>query len=159
MSLDGLKPLAEYCIDNLALEWISQGHQLSGAAASSLTSHIEQTPTGVMVSILTDKEYMFIQNQGVRPERIKYPIQVMVNYLVQRGINPEAAKKIAWAVRAVHLREGMQTRASARYSKTGHRKGFVEDMIQRCEAAIEKLAFDWAKEYFSQKINEALKTA
>ena len=107
----------------------AQGHVNTGKLSQSIDYQIvndEKTIIGRMFFA----DYGIFVNVGVRADRVRYPIRVMVEWFQQRGLSEREATRAAWATRAVHQREGIPTRASARFSETGERTRFVETTIE-----------------------------
>jgi hypothetical protein len=55
------------------------------------------------------------------------------------GASDKEALGIAFAIASKHKREGMPTRASARFSQTGKRTGFIEVALLSKEQEIEQV--------------------
>jgi hypothetical protein len=47
------------------------------------------------------------------------------------GKSEKEAKSIAFAIASKHKKEGMPTKTSARFSKTGKRTGFIEQALDK----------------------------
>jgi len=141
--LDNLQKLADD-IGDLAMtvvanEWKAQGHNMTGAAIRNM-----ETVTRVEVNRLIIEGlvpfYMAINNQGVPPEKIPYYpgsgnktskyIDALISYAkVRMNKSDKDAKSVAFAIASVQKKEGMPTKASVKYSKTGRRTGFIETAL------------------------------
>jgi hypothetical protein len=87
-------------------------------------------------------DYMAINNQGVPANKIPYYpgsgrktskyIDGLIEYAKKRmGKSDKEAKSVAFAIASKHKREGMPTKASARFSSTGRRTGFIEIALEK----------------------------
>jgi hypothetical protein len=143
--LEGLQKLADdisaLAIEVIAMEWRAQGHELSGSAVKQMETVIrEEIATIVIEGYVPD--YMAINNSGVTAARIPYTpnsgrppskyISGLIDYVKRRmGKSDKEAKGIAFAIASKHKKEGMPTKASARYSSTGKRTGFIEHALDK----------------------------
>lgn len=139
-----LDKLGKAIIDRIALEWQRQGHQLTGAFEQSL----EYDYDGEYLNIYGN-HYGKILETGVTAANIPYTpgsgatsskyIQGLARYAMLRmGVDERTALSIAFAIARTHKREGMPTRASAVYSQTGRRTGFVEDSVPDIDQLVEE---------------------
>lgn len=55
------------------------------------------------------------------------------------GKSEREAQRIAFAIASKHKREGMPTKASRRFSKTGKRTGFIEQALDDIEPQLAQL--------------------
>jgi hypothetical protein len=143
--LEGLQKLADdislLAITVVANEWRAQGHELSGSAVKQMETVIrEEIATIIIEGYVPD--YMAINNSGVTAARIPYTpnsgrppskyISGLIDYVKRRmGKSDKEAKGIAFAIASKHKQEGMPTKASARYSNTGKRTGFIEQALEK----------------------------
>ena len=151
--LDGLQKLADdislLAITVVANEWRAQGHELSGSAVRQMETVIrEEIATIVIEGYVPD--YMAINNSGVTAARIPYTpnsgrppskyISGLIDYVQRRmGKSEKEAKSIAFAIASKHKKEGMPTKTSARFSKTGKRTGFIEQALDKNSAKFIEL--------------------
>lgn len=123
----------------LQTELEQQGHRLTGNLEKSLQYEIKPTTDGFS-AIMTSADYGIFIEFGVRPARIPYSgrtgkggkskyIEGLIRYFQLRGLPQREAQRAAFATAAVHKREGMPTRASYRFSRTGERTGFVKSVL------------------------------
>jgi exonuclease V gamma subunit len=93
---------------------------------------------------------MAINNSGVTAARIPYTpnsgrppskyISGLIDYVQRRmGKSEKEAKSIAFAIASKHKKEGMPTKTSARFSKTGKRTGFIEQALDKNSAKFIEL--------------------
>lgn len=143
--LDNLQKLADD-IGDLAMtvvanEWKAQGHNLTGSAIKQMETMVKfQINTLIIEGLIPD--YMAYNNSGVNAERIPYYpgsgnktskyIDGLMRYAKQRfGASDKESKSIAFAIASKHKKEGMPTKASAKYSSTGKRTGFIETALDK----------------------------
>lgn len=129
-----IKPILENVMQTMQTRFRAmlkaQGHVNRGTLSDSIQYSVEVSgDTGIGKMEIAD--YGIYVNVGVKANRINYPIQVLIDWFQDRGLSEREATSAAWATRAVHKREGMPTRASARFSETGNRLGFVEDTVEQ----------------------------
>jgi len=122
-------------------EWKAQGHNLTGSAIKQMETMVKfQINTLIIEGLIPD--YMAINNEGVKAERIPYYpgsgnktskyIDGLMRYAKQRfGASDKESKSIAFAIASKHKKEGMPTKASAKYSSTGKRTGFIETALDK----------------------------
>ena len=143
--LEGLQKLADdistLAISVVALEWRAQGHELSGSAVKQMETMVKfEINTLVIEGFVPD--YMAINNEGVSSNKIPYYpnsgrktskyIDGLIDYAKRRmGKSDKEAKSVAFAIASKHKREGMPTKASARFSSTGKRTGFIEIALEK----------------------------
>ena len=125
----------------VANEWKAQGHNLTGSAIKQMETMVQfQINTLIVEGLIPD--YMAINNSGVKAERIPYYpgsgrkeseyIKGLMRYAKQRfGASDKESKSIAFAIASKHKKEGMPTKASAKYSSTGKRTGFIETALDK----------------------------
>lgn len=144
--MDGviIQKIADLAKDAVIIAWRAQGHELTGKAAQELETRIVETTNGVTIDGFV-VDYMVPNNTGVIPSRIPYSpgsgagsskyIDGLINYVKLRmGKSDKEAKSIAFAIASKHKREGMPTKASARFSSTGKRTGFIDEALDGKEA-------------------------
>ena len=140
--LDIIRPVfleaMEIFRDEMALEARAQGHYQTGAGESSLEIEVKESTTGLQ-GVITGQGYLLVVNAGLPPERIRYPIRVMIQYFRRHGLSDREATRAAWATRTIHKRTGMPTRGSYAFSSTGERKGFLTRAIDRGLSKVSKL--------------------
>jgi hypothetical protein len=143
--LEGLQKLADdisaLAIEVIAMEWRSQGHELSGSAVKQMETLVKfEINTLVIEGLVPD--YMAINNEGVPSNKIPYYpnsgrktskyIDGLIDYVKRRmGKSDKEAKGIAFAIASKHKLEGMPTKGSVRFSTTGKRTGFIEQALDK----------------------------
>ena len=123
---------------DISMKLKEQGHNNTGSLLNSISYKITQTAD----SIITDfylNNYGNIVDFGVRANRIPYRrgsgakkskyIDGLINYFQSKGLSDAESKRAAFATANVHKQDGMPTKASSRFSKTGERTGFITKVI------------------------------
>lgn len=123
--------------DSIRKESRDQGHYLTGGLERSLTASVTE---GSNETILEGEIvfYASILNEGVRPEKAsmkQFPF--LVKYWQLRGLDPKSARRAAAATIKKWMKEGMPTKASSRFSKTGQRKEMITKAISKVSARVD----------------------
>lgn len=139
--------IAKLVETRLKLEIKEQGHKLTNKLIDSVGYKIERT--GGDFTIIFDMEfYGAILDKGVTAARIPFGgkgtgaktskyIQGLTRYARLRfNVNAKEAVKIAFAIAHKQKKQGMPTKVSFKFSKTGKRTGFIEDTLQDVEKDI-----------------------
>jgi hypothetical protein len=133
--------ISALAIQVIAMEWRAQGHELSGSAVKQMETVVRMEINTLVIDGLVP-DYMAINNQGVPSNKIPYYpgsgrktskyIDGLIDYVKRRmGKSEKEAKGIAFAIASKHKKEGMPTKTSARFSKTGRRTGFIEIALEK----------------------------
>jgi hypothetical protein len=133
----------------VANEWRAQGHELSGSAVKQMETFVRMEINTLIIEGFVP-DYMAINNSGVTANRIPYTpnsgrppskyISGLIDYVKRRmGKSDKEAKSIAFAIASKHKKEGMPTKTSARFSKTGKRTGFIEQALDKNSAKFIEL--------------------
>jgi hypothetical protein len=128
-------------ISVVANEWRLQGHELTGSAVKQMETMVRMEINTLIIEGFVP-DYMAINNSGVTAARIPYTpnsgrppskyISGLIDYVKRRmGKSEKEAKSIAFAIASKHKKEGMPTKTSARFSKTGKRTGFIEQALDK----------------------------
>jgi hypothetical protein len=128
-------------ISVVANEWRLQGHELTGSAVKQMETMVRMEINTLIIEGFVPN-YMAINNSGVTAARIPYTpnsgrppskyISGLIDYVKKRmGKSDKEAKGIAFAIASKHKKEGMPTKTSARFSKTGKRTGFIEQALDK----------------------------
>jgi hypothetical protein len=136
-------------ISVVANEWRLQGHELTGSAVKQMETMVRMEINTLIIEGFVP-DYMAINNQGVTAARIPYTpnsgrppskyISGLIDYVQRRmGKSEKEAKSIAFAIASKHKKEGMPTKTSAKYSKTGKRTGFIEQALDKNNAKFIEL--------------------
>lgn len=163
-----IQQIADMALQGIAIAWRAQGHELTGAAVRDMETRIVQTAKGYRIDGYLN-DYMAYLNTGIPASRIPFSIpgraprsryiEGLQRYAKMRmGVSDKEALRIAFAIASKHKREGMPTRASARYSRTGRRTGFVEAALDGKEQEIEDMIFRGVNEAFSVYFDNFIKS-
>lgn len=144
-----LEQIASLALQAVAIEWKAQGHNLTGKAIREMETRIvEKGNVTVIEGYVID--YMATINAGVTASRIPYTrgsgarssqyIKGLTEYVKRRmGKSEREAQRIAFAIASTHKKEGMPSKASRRFSKTGKRTGFIEQVLEDVEPQLLEL--------------------
>lgn len=144
-----LEQIASLALQAVAIEWKAQGHNLTGKAIREMETRIvEKGNVTVIEGYVID--YMATINAGVTASRIPYTrgsgarssqyIKGLTEYVKRRmGKSEREAQRIAFAIASTHKKEGMPSKASRRFSKTGKRTGFIEQALEDVEPQLLEL--------------------
>ena len=126
-----LLTLADFIIKVLAMELRAQGHNATGALIASLTARLEQKSeqTQIVGFML---RYGLAVDSGVSAGRVRPGrayIDAITRWLRAKGVSggEKELKSIAFAIRNAHLKRGIPTSNSARFSSARGRRrtGFL----------------------------------
>lgn len=137
----GLEVAMKQLQTDLRKELKAQGHYLTGKLHDSIEYEIEQRQ-GTVLAVMEIEDYGLAMEFGVPANRIPYTpgggrggtskyIQGLIRFWNLRGVTGREGVRAAFATAAKHKREGMPTRASARFSSTGFRTGFASTVLER----------------------------
>lgn len=126
-------------VDEVRNQILLQGHNLTGALSKSVEFKTELVPDGIIIRFLLNN-YGLPVNNGVIPSRIPYGkktgakvskyIQGLIRFAkIRFRVTEKQAKGIAFAIARKHIKEGMPTQSSYKYSRTGKRTDFIEEAI------------------------------
>lgn len=143
-----IERIAQLSLNAVAIQWKAQGHNLTGKAIAELETRIVTGSDIVIQGYVTD--YMANINAGVTAANIPYSpgsgaktskyISGLIDYVKKRmGKSDKEAKSIAFAIASKHKKEGMPSKASARFSSTGKRTGFIEAALEGVEPELAQL--------------------
>jgi hypothetical protein len=142
-----IKAVKTFISDELRKTFELQGHKMTGSLIDKLEWVVNETPDSIIMQLYmlmygvyldtgTPKEKIPYSLPSGRGGKSKY-ITALINYVEKRmGLPEKKAKSVAFAIAATHLKDGMPTRASSRFSKTGNRTEFFsrtlkENIIER----------------------------
>lgn len=153
------KKIGEVLIDALGESLINQGHRHKGSLIRSMETRIQ--PDGVQI---WGNFYSKFLQTGVKKGRIPYRrgrdrggtskyIQALIAYFTAKG-KGSIAKQLAFATANKHAKEGMPTSASSRFSSTGKRTGYIDEIN---ETKIFEQAEKEAEKDFELQIDKMIK--
>lgn len=163
-----IQQIADLALQGIAAAWRAQGHNFTGAAVRDMETRIVQTAKGYRIDGYLN-DYMAYLNTGIPASRIPYTrgsgartsqyIAGLQRYAKARmGVSDREALSIAFAIASKHKQEGMPTRASARFSSTGKRTGFVDEAISVYEEEIDILIQKGVEMAFNVYFDNFIKT-
>lgn len=155
------RKLLTLIVGDLREKLAEQGHVNTGRLSKSLRFEIRLANDGIEGFVFFE-EYGIYIDKGVAAERIPFSfgsgrssskyIKGLIQYFRQRGLPSKQAKSAAFATAVVHKREGMPTKASSRFSKTGERTGFLTKTVRNKERLYISFLGEQAVEGISVKI-------
>lgn len=115
-----------------------QGHSHKGRLEKSFEIEVISSKDGADGELSMNFYARFLNN-GVPASRIPFGkktgartskyIQALIQYFTEKGLPSKEAKNAAFATANKHKREGMPTRSSAKFSRNGRRKGFLDVVL------------------------------
>jgi len=133
----------------LATEWVLQGHRLTGEFEDEIEVRTEVTEKGLKVDVL-----MLKRGKALELGRHRSEIQItgayiagLIDYVRKRMeiTDTKKAKSVAFAIANTHKKQGMPSKNSRRFSKTGKRTGFVNETIRKNSERFARLMKEYAK--------------
>lgn len=141
ISDNDLNDLGQFVIEELAKELIKQEHEATGKLIDSLdynTINNNQTAS-VLITMLDYGKYV---NTGRKRGAAKVPIQALVDWIKQKGIesNDKKALGIAFAIQKSIDKKGTPAKPYVKWKRGNglKRVEFVPDTIERIEDIIYK---------------------
>ena len=152
------KQIGQIIVQALRRQYSLQGHRLTGKLNSSIEAVVSLTVTGARISVLME-EYGIILNNKVPASRIPYNpgvrtgagrsqyIEGLKRFASLRfGLSGREALSAAFAIARKQANEGMPTKGSFRFSRTGKRTGSINEALQDTEKEIEELTAQFLEE-------------
>ena len=140
-------------VDAIKKQFLLQGHKLTGTLIDSIEQQVQVRVSGARIQVLAESYAKFVNN-GVAAANIPFGgggsgartskyIQGLKNFARLRfGVSDKEALSIAFAIARKHKREGMPTRSSSRFSKTGKRTEAVEEALEDVNDELNKMIED-----------------
>jgi len=149
----GLEDVGQFVINELAKEIIKQDHSNTGKLIDSLDYVVNTANTSIDIYM---NDYGRYVNTGRKRGAKKVPIQALVEWIKQRGIetNNKKAIGIAFAIQKTIEREGTPTNNSR---KKGKRIEFVDDTVSRIEGKIDTMLTDVFSKAIEAQIDNFVK--
>ena len=150
---DLIKQIADLVQKDFRNQVAAQGHKLTGNLSKSITYQIERIG-GDYAIVFYIEEYGLILDKGVKASRIPFGgksngaaktskyIQGLERYARLRYlVSAKEATRIAFAIANAHKYggNGMPTKASFRFSKTGKRTGFIDTTLKNIDKPIRQI--------------------
>jgi hypothetical protein len=153
--------IGQKAIDLLGDSIRAQGHYFTGKLVRGFETRFKPAE----VQIWGDFYAKFLE-RGVKRSRIPYRkgkrrggvskyIQALIAYFQAKG-KGSMSKNLAFATANTHVKEGMPTSASRRFSSTGKRTGFIEEALKKSDQ-IFKVAIDEKKREYEVSIGNLIK--
>lgn len=140
-SSEALNTAANFFKKALTQELRDQGHYLTGSLERSINnaSTIEEARRKVVLRGFA-LDYSIDLDQGAGPNSKNLPSEdELRKYFLLRGLPPLEAAEAAYLTARRHKKEGMPTKASARFSKTGERTNFIKNAWSRSEKTVDSI--------------------
>ncbi len=132
----------------LRQEMVDQGHHLTGAMEESLTSETKSTAKQDIMQGLAIGYTKFV-DQGFPAKSASFKqVPFLIDFFVKRGFSLVArsgefsAVAMAFATVQKWKKEGMPTRSSARFSKTGARTNMIANAFVGSASKIDNFMTD-----------------
>ena len=149
-----LDKVAKLINKSLITELKDQGHYLTGALERSIDSAyrvIEKSKETELNGYAL--EYAQDLETG-QPSNGKLPtVPELYKYFKLRGLNDKEATRAAILTQRKQAKEGMPTKASKRFSKTGERKKFIERAWKSNEQKVDSLMDAGMDNIFNEQYN------
>lgn len=140
------KKIGELLVDEIRDEILKQGHNMTGALSKSVEFEVKDVPEGVVIQFLLNS-YGVPVNTGIPAPRIPYGtntgakvskyIQGLIRFAkIRFRVTEKEAKGIAFAIARKHIKEGMPTVGSYKFSSTGKRTEYIQVAVAREERNI-----------------------
>lgn len=162
-----IERIKEILKDALMREWRAQGHFMDGAAVESIEYVVEKTLSGLNIKGYV-MPYAGYLDTGVPAERIPYYpgsgrktskyISGLMRY-AQRRMNisdMKEAKSVAFAIARTHKREGLPSKGSMRFSRTGRRTHWIEDALRKNESILGEAVRHTVKQFIEISLDDLL---
>jgi hypothetical protein len=170
--LEAAEKIGALTVEALKVQYRLQGHRLTGGLERSITYKTIETAEGATVRIFME-DYGIIIDQGISPGRIPYNpnkrtgarrskyIEGLKDFARRRfGASTKEATKIAFAIARTHKKEGLSTKNSRRFSKTGKRQGAIDAALLDTKEEQQKIASETLQQtielFFERFIKEGI---
>lgn len=146
---------AKFLNSLLIAELRDQGHYLTGALENSINTSmsIESQKNQTIVHGFA-LDYAIKLNNPQHEIRNLPTVQELIKYFLLRGLSPMNANAAAFLTRKKHLKEGMPTKASSRFSKTGIRIQFMDRVWKSNEQKIDQKMIAGMDDIFNTEVKK-----
>lgn len=150
-----INALGQFIVNELGKELIKQDHKATGKLIASLDYKRQDTVVSTDL-IIEMNDYGTWVNLGRKRGAAKVPIQALVEWIKQKGIetNNKKVLGIAFAIQKTIEKEGIPTVNSR---KRGKRVGFVDDVLARIGNEIERRVTEMAYKTIEVEIDNFVK--
>jgi hypothetical protein len=137
-----IQTLGQFIINELGNELIKQNHRATGNLIASLDYAVENRSGDLFSLIVTSLPYGAYVDRGRKPKEKRVPINVLVEWIKQKGIETNNKKilGIAFAIQKKIYEEGSPTKD--RVKKYGKGVDFIDDTLKRINKEIERRIAD-----------------
>lgn len=162
-----IQQIANLALQAVAIEWKAQGHNLTGNAIQQLETRIVTASSTAIIIQGYMVDYMAELNEGTKAKDIpkrgtaEYDrlIVKLSDYARKRGMTGRRTyEQIAQAIVSRWYKEDKPTKASARFSSTGKRTGFIEAALDGIEPKLAALIEQGIEETINFVIESFFKT-
>lgn len=139
-TISALRNIVEKLLIEFAKSISEQGHVASGKLISSLETKYIIDEKVIEVQILFEDYGQYV-DRGRRSETKRVPISALEEWIRIKGIASEdkEVRSIAFAIQRKIFKEGIPTRNSLKFSSTGKRTDWFNDVVNENEKNIEDL--------------------
>lgn len=119
--------------EDIKKELIDQGHKNTGNFEKNIDIVVTTTKNTVIASMYMP-DYWKTLEEGLTTDQVRSltgHVEALTKYFVSKSNPITQARNIAILTRNRHLREGLPTRASYRFSKNGRRTGFLSISVAK----------------------------
>jgi hypothetical protein len=174
--------IGEIAVEAVKIELALQGHKLTGALIDSVKEEVRRTDKGAIIDgVLLD--YGIPVNTGVPASNVPFTINNRAsrrafnfsNFRRSTGsskyiaglqlfaklrfkVSDKEALSIAFAIAKKHKKQGIPTKASKRFSKTGKRTGAIQDALAKVDPKIQDIIQKVIVAYTNKIVVEAFTT-
>lgn len=143
----GLKSIADKLLIEFAKSLVDQGHKATGTLISSFESKFVLSEDKSELQILFE-DYGIFLDRGRRKGVRKVPISALIDWIQTKGIasGDKEVRSMAFAIQTKIFKEGIPTKGSLRFSKTGKRVGWFSSVLDKEEENIQGILTDLAGE-------------
>lgn len=134
---EGLEKLADQGRQELA----AQGHKATGKGIASLEGVVTSDNLQKLVGVIMANDYLIPVDTGVPASRVPYGrggggtskyIQGLLDWvgIIKPGLKEKQKISFVFSIAAAHKKEGIPTRASARFAQNGRRKNWIKHGLE-----------------------------
>jgi len=155
-----LKKLGTFLVTELSKELLAQGHKATGKLINSIESDAVISPDKATLQI-SFEDYGIFVDSGRKKGAKKVPIQALINWIIAKSLasGDREIKNMAFAIQTNIFKQGIPTRNSNQFSRTGSRTGFIDNTLERNEAfiiaEIEQNAFTTVEAIIDKVVEQA----
>jgi len=160
--------IGEIAVEAVKIELALQGHKLTGALIDSVKEEVRRTDKGAIIDgVLLDygipvntgvpaSNVPFTPNSGAKSSKYIAGLQLFAK--LRFKVSDKEALSIAFAIAKKHKKEGIPTKTSKRFSKTGKRTGAIQDALAKVDPKIQDIIQTVIVAYTNKIVVEAFTT-